>query len=74
MSTSDSLDHFINLARRGDSPGASSGEQRAFKLAMAVIDNLPGLDATAMIGLSAFIFLRGESPGRASTLFCGPTR
>jgi hypothetical protein len=48
------LEHFIRLARRGDHRGASGGEKRAYRLAMVLLDELPGLDTRALQGMVLF--------------------
>lgn len=48
-----SLKHFVRLAKRGKpNTGASGGELRARRLALAIVDNLPGLDDQAIAGSS----------------------
>ena len=49
------LEHFIRLAQRGNHPGASSGEHRAYALAMAILEHTPGLDADARVGAAEFL-------------------
>lgn len=52
------MDHFIELARRGKpGTGASSGELKARRLALAVLNDIPGLDGSAISGLVKFIDL-----------------
>jgi hypothetical protein len=66
------LDHFVRLAKRGKpNTGASSGELRARRLALAILDNLPGLDDRATSGLLAFIELVKQSPEESRTLVDG---
>lgn len=49
------LDHFLTLANRGSKPGASGGEKRAHRLAMAIATDCHGLDDLAIDGLMIFI-------------------
>jgi hypothetical protein len=48
--------------------GASGGEKRARRLAIALLDNLPGLDAEAIDGMIAFLDLAQHAPQTARTL------
>lgn len=50
-----SLDHFIDLALQGKRPGSSGGEKRARRLARCILDNVPGLDDSAINGMIEFI-------------------
>lgn len=59
------LNHFLALARRGRQPAASGGERRAAALAECIVENVPGLDATALDGLLEFVVL---VRGRPSTM------
>jgi hypothetical protein len=49
-----SLRHFLKLAQRGSHPGASSGEVRAHRLALVVLEHAHGLDGQALDGLCEF--------------------
>jgi len=50
------MDHFLKIARRGKpNTGASTGEVQARKLALAIIDFAPGLDAEAIEGAAEFL-------------------
>jgi hypothetical protein len=50
------MDHFIRLAKRGKpGTGASGGELRARRLALAVINDLQGMDDEAISGFIEFI-------------------
>ena len=49
------MKHFLDLVRRGVHPGAASGETRARRLAKAVIQNIQGLDNSAIRGLQELI-------------------
>lgn len=63
------LDHFVRLAKRGKpGTGASGGEVRARRLAMAILDDTPGLDGSAIMGLLHFIELVQRAPEEARTL------
>ena len=62
--------HFVRLARRRHA-GASGGEKRARRLALAVLDDLPGLDDRAVDGLIRFVELVRKSPEGARTLLDG---
>jgi hypothetical protein len=48
------LTHFVELARSGKSPGASGGAQRAHRIAKILLDDAPGLDQQALVGLGLF--------------------
>jgi hypothetical protein len=61
--------HFIQLAQRGEFRGASGGEVRANKLALAVLENVPGLDQDAVSGLIEFIALTANAPTTAEEIF-----
>lgn len=63
------LDHFLNLALRGRYPAASGGEHRAFKLAQAVVEYVPGLDELARDGLCEFIERTAQHPMEARDIF-----
>lgn len=65
------LDHFLRLASRGKHPAASSGEQRAYQLALAAVEHVPGLDESARDGLCEFIERTAQHPMAARELF-GP--
>jgi hypothetical protein len=63
------LTHFLRLAHRGlDGHGASGGEQRAARLARTVVEELPGLDPEATLGLSDFVCLTATDPQEARAL------
>jgi hypothetical protein len=50
------MEHFIKLARRVKAgTGASSRELQARRLAIAIIENTPGLDEHAIEGAVAFL-------------------
>lgn len=68
----EAISHFANLARRGRHPGASGGETRAYQLAAAVIENVPGLDHSAKLGLVEFLVLAGNEPEVAREMLNGP--
>ena len=57
-----SLDHFIDLAFQGRRDGSSGGEKRARRIALALLENLPGLDASAIHGLKLFADLVQRQP------------
>lgn len=55
---------FLSLAKQGRSPAASGGEQRAYRLAKRLkvcLDDLAGLDASAVDGLCTL--MRAASNG-----------
>lgn len=58
----ETLKHFLRLAKRGKHPGASGGEKRAYQLAVAVLHNVSGMDGQATIGLIEFIEAVQEAP------------
>ncbi len=60
--------HFFDLVANGRHPGASSGAKRARRLALAVVDDLPGLDAEAVAGLHDFLDLVVAMPSTARDL------
>lgn len=60
-----SIVHFIKLARRGRFAGSSSGEKQAHRLAWAVINDLPGLDGSAIAGFEQFVCLANGNNGSA---------
>jgi hypothetical protein len=62
--------HFVRLARRKH-PGASSGEKRSRRLALALLDNLPGLDDEAIDGMIGFADLVKRAPETARSLVDG---
>lgn len=62
------LAHYLDLARHGHGPRASSGAQRAALIALVIIHEAPGLDHSARRGLKLFIDLAYDSPDRASEL------
>jgi hypothetical protein len=54
------MEHFIRLAKRGKpGTGASGGELRARRLALAVLNDIPGMDDEAINGF--ILFIRGLS-------------
>jgi hypothetical protein len=53
--TTDHLDHFIELARHSVRATASAREHAAYRLAQAVLDDVPMLDETELRGLTVFI-------------------
>jgi hypothetical protein len=64
--------HFLRLAKRGKpNTGASGGELRARRLALAVLDNIPGLDDDAVAGLVQFIALAKAEPETARSYVDG---
>lgn len=54
------LEHFVRLAKRGQSPAASGGEARAWAIAQALLEHAPGLDETATAGIGELANLIGE--------------
>jgi hypothetical protein len=65
------FDRFCRLAVRGKNRGASGGEKRARKLAMAVLDEASGLDDQAIEGLITFIRAVQRAPTTARDLVQG---
>ena len=47
-------ERFLELARRGRHRGASSGEQRAYRIAKAIIENARGIDDSSLSDLGHF--------------------
>jgi hypothetical protein len=63
------MNHFIKLAKRGKpGTGASGGELRARRLALAVLNDIPGLDTRAITGFCEFIELLQHDYEKASKL------
>ncbi len=62
------LAHFIELARRGRNPAASGGEQRAARLAAALLDDVAGIDQDAVAGLTMFARVVAANWSAASSL------
>jgi len=60
------VDHFIRLVRRGAFPAASGGESRAYNLAVALVECLPGLDDSAFRGFCFFARLAYDQPTTAA--------
>lgn len=74
ISESADFKHFLRLARRGKFPAASGGEYRAYRLAKAVLDDLPGLDDAAIAGLVRFIGCVYSAPMATADLLEGESR
>lgn len=51
---SPSFEHFIRLARRGKHRGSSGGEKQARRIAEAMLENMGGLDDSAIVGACEF--------------------
>jgi hypothetical protein len=62
------LDHFTDLARRGKHGGCSSGEERARKIALVILEYAGGLDEKALIGLAEFARVVSASYSTAKKL------
>lgn len=60
--------HFLDLAEQGKRRGSSGGEKRAKRLADAVVEDVPGLDASAVAGLLEFVRLAASMPSKARDL------
>ena len=56
----DSIKHFVRLAKRGQSPAASGGEARAWAIAQVLLEHTPGLDEKATEGIGELANLIGE--------------
>jgi len=65
------LSHFLELARRGRHGYASRGEAAAWRLAHAVMDYAPGLDASARAGLAEFLEIAAAYPNSVRDLLEG---
>jgi hypothetical protein len=62
MSDSNELYHFLDLVNAGRlRPTASTGEKKAYAIAVALVENVPGLDDQAVAGLAEFVRLAGHS-------------
>lgn len=59
---SPALDHFVRLVMGGKHSGASGGQRRARRLALAALDHAPGLDALAIEGLCEFVEIAKYAP------------
>jgi hypothetical protein len=68
IETSATLEHFLRLARAGKHKGCSSGEQRARNIAHALLNGVPGLDDSALTGITEFIGLIERAPMTARDL------
>lgn len=68
------LKHFLRLAQRGKYAAASGGEQRAYRLAKAVMEDIHGVDGLAIEGLLEFILVANSHPTEAELIleFGGP--
>lgn len=63
------MKHFLKIARRGrPGTGASSGEVQARRLAIAIVENAPGLDDEAIEGAVEFLRAVRLAPSGARTL------
>lgn len=62
------LEHLIAIARRGRHAGASSGEQRAYRLVNAICNDVPGLDERAVADLCELIKLTLSHPTQVREL------
>jgi hypothetical protein len=71
VAASRELSHFVELARRGSSPAASGGEQRAFRIAEALLQDVAGLDQDALNGLGFFARLCSANLDAARDLIEG---
>jgi hypothetical protein len=59
------LEHFLSLARRGRSGTASGGEQRAYRLAIAILADAAGMDQSAIEGMAWFARLSSANHAMA---------
>lgn len=59
---SNNLEHFVRLANRGRSSGASGGEARAWVIAQVLLEHTPGLDEDATSGLGELAKLIADKP------------
>jgi hypothetical protein len=66
------LAHFLRLARRGQSEGASAGEYRAAILATAILGNIPVMDLSAILGAVDFITLVHRDATSAAAILENP--
>lgn len=51
------LQHFIEAARKGRSASASGSQQRAWRIAQAIVADIAGMDSHAMNGAAFFCFM-----------------
>lgn len=63
------MTHFLELAKRGGHGAASSGEVRAHALALAILENVPGLGQKALNGMMTLAVVAFERPGLALEMF-----
>ena len=64
--------HFLDLARQGArNPGCSSGERQAWKIAQSLIKNCPGLDDSAISGISEAARMAAYLPNRLRASLTG---
>ena len=59
-------EHFLTLVDHGRHRGASSGCKAARKLARAICEEAPSLDATAIAGLHQWVDYCKAMPGTAA--------
>ena len=57
-----SMEHLLELARRGRNPGASPAEQQARRIVRCVLDDAIGLDGSASDGIADLVALVQTSP------------
>ena len=57
----EAVDHFTRLALRGKHGGCSSGEERAHRIALVILEHAGGLDEKALVGMAEFARLVGAS-------------
>lgn len=65
---SQSLRHFLTVAKRGERPGASGGEKAAYAIARACLDHAVRMGETAVIGLMEFVAIAKHQPCMADEL------
>lgn len=66
------LCHFLDLVEHAKgNPGASPGEKQALALANSLLENIPGLDASAVRGALTFACIVEQHPETARNIFHG---
>ena len=60
--------HFLDLVEQGQHDGCSESERNARTLAIAILDAVPGFDATATRGLKEWIDYVKKRPSSARDL------
>lgn len=65
------IQHFLQLAKKGAIGAASGGEKRAHRIAKLLpklIEDVPGLDTSALHGIIALLAIASENYNRAEEI------